>query len=98
MQAANQGSLIEVVNRYGSYVYGAILGVFILAMLTRRTNARGAFYGMIAAMIVVVTVAQTSTISYLWYNLIGAAVAVAVGLGVSAFTRGAPRLADRAGI
>ncbi len=83
MRAAGQGSLIEVVNRYGSYVYGAILGVFILAIGTKRATSRGAFYGMIAAMIVVVTVAQTSAISYLWYNLIGAAVAVAVGLLLS---------------
>ena len=31
MYAANQGSLIEVVNRYGSFFYGSLLGVFILA-------------------------------------------------------------------
>ena len=31
MYAANQGSLIEVVNRYGSFFYGSMLGVFILA-------------------------------------------------------------------
>jgi Na+/proline symporter len=37
--AANQGSLIEVVNRYGSFFYGSILGVFILAILTRRATA-----------------------------------------------------------
>ncbi len=29
--ASDQGSLIEVVNRYGSFFYGSILGVFILA-------------------------------------------------------------------
>ena len=41
MRAANQGSLIEVVNRYGSFVYGSLLGVFILAILTKRaTGAR----------------------------------------------------------
>ena len=33
MYAANQGSLIEVVNRYGSFFYGSLLGVFILAIL-----------------------------------------------------------------
>ena len=48
MFAANQGSLIEVVNRYGSFFYGSLLGVFILAILTRRATARGAFWGMIA--------------------------------------------------
>ena len=48
MRAANQGSLIEVVNRYGSFVYGSLLGVFILAILTKRATARGAFWGTIA--------------------------------------------------
>ena len=42
MYSANQGSLIEVVNRYGSFFYGSLLGVFILAILTKRaTRARG---------------------------------------------------------
>jgi hypothetical protein len=53
MFAANQGSLIEVVNRNGSLYYGSLLGVFILAMLTKRATARGAFWGMIAGMTVV---------------------------------------------
>ena len=87
MHAASQGSLIEVVNRYGSYVYGSLLGVFTLAIVTRRANARGAFYGLIAGMIAVVTAALTMPwLAYLWYNLIGAVVAVAVGLAVSALS------------
>ena len=84
MQAASQGSLIEVVNRYGSYVYGSLLGVFILAIGFKRASARGAFYGLIAGMIAVVASAVTMTwLSYLWYNVIGAVVAVAVGLLLS---------------
>jgi Na+/proline symporter len=84
MQAASQGSLIEVVNRYGSYVYGSLLGVFILAIGFTRANARGAFYGLIAGMIAVIASAVTMTwLSYLWYNVIGAVVAVAVGLLLS---------------
>ena len=97
MQAANQGSLIEVVNRYGSYVYGSLLGVFILAIIFRRATARGAFYGLIAGMIAVVTSALTLTwLAYLWYNLIGAVVAVGVGLAISALAPDAP--AGRAAI
>ena len=38
--AADLGSLIEVVNRFGSFFYGSILGVFMLAMLTRRAPVR----------------------------------------------------------
>ncbi len=82
--AAGQGSLIEVVNRYGSFFYGSILGVFILAILSKRATAAGAFYGLIAGMTVVLIVAFTTPIAFLWHNLIGAAVVVGVGLAISA--------------
>ena len=86
--AANQGSLIEVVNRYGSFFYGSLLGVFMLAMLSRRATATGAFWGLIAGMVVVLTVAfspWTRDIAFLWHNVIGAVVVVVVGSAISAF-------------
>ena len=84
IRAANQGSLIEVVNRYGSFVYGSLLGVFILAILTKRATARGAFWGLIAGMAVVLTVAvELPWIEFLWHNLIGAVVVVVVGMAIS---------------
>jgi SSS family solute:Na+ symporter len=95
MYAANQGSLIEVVNRYGSFFYGSLLGVFILAILTTRATAAGAFWGLVAGMTVVLTVAFTLPIAFLWHNLIGAFVVVAVGLGISA-VRPARRVAAAA--
>jgi len=81
--AANQGSLIEVVNRYGSIYYGSLLGVFILAILFRRATAAGAFWGLVAGIAVVLVVAWTLPIAFLWHNLIGAAVVVVVGLAIS---------------
>jgi Na+/proline symporter len=87
--AANQGSLIEVVNRYGSFFYGSLLGVFILAVATKRATAMGALVGMVAGMAVVLTVAfspWTRDIAFLWHNLIGAVVVVVVGLVVSAIS------------
>jgi len=84
MRAANQGSLIEVVNRYGSFFYGSLLGVFILGILTRRASATGAFWGLLAGMAVVLLVAfQMPWIEFLWHNLIGATVVVSVGLAIS---------------
>jgi Na+/proline symporter len=81
--AAGQGSLIEVVNRYGSFFYGSLLGVFMLAILTRRATSAGAFWGLIAGMSVVLCVALTTTIEFLWHNLIGAVVVFAVGMTIS---------------
>jgi len=88
MYSANQGSLIEVVNRYGSFFYGSLLGVFILAILTKRATARGAFWGLLAGMAVVLIVAfapGTRDIAFLWHNLIGAFVVVIVGMTISRF-------------
>ena len=88
--AANLGSLIEVVNTFGSMFYGSVLGVFILALGVKRANGHGAFVGLIAGLAVVFTVAYhpaTKSISYLWFNVIGAVVVTAVGTVVSLATR-----------
>jgi len=90
MRAAGQGSLIEVVNRYGSFIYGSLLGVFILAILTRRATALGAFIGLLAGIAAVLTVAIVLPwIEFLWHNVIGAVVVVVVGMAVS-YTQPAP--------
>ena len=82
--ATNLGSLIEVVNRFGSFFYGSILGVFMLAMLTRRASGTGAFVGLIGGMALVGSVALLRPdISFLWHNVIGALGVVLVGLAVS---------------
>lgn len=92
LKAGQLGSAIEVVNRFGSYFYGSILGVFALAVLTRRASAAGAFYGLIAGMAAVALVAQFTGVHFLWYNVVGAVVVFAVGAVGSAASRtgGAP--------
>ena len=82
--AATLGSLIEVVNRFGSFFYGSILGVFLLAMVP-GAESRGAFYGLIIGMATVGFVAFGTTIEYLWQNVIGAVVVLLVGVPLSKF-------------
>ncbi len=82
--SVNLGSLIEVVNRFGSFFYGSLLGVFVLAIGTKRATGRGASSGLIAGMAAVATVAFTTPISFLWHNVVGVVVVVAVGLALSA--------------
>ena len=84
--AAQLGSLIEVVNRFGSYFYGSLLGVFVLAIAT-RASAVGAFWGLLGGMAAVAAVANTTNISFLWYNVVGVAGVLAAGMTVSALSR-----------
>jgi solute:Na+ symporter, SSS family len=93
LQAGRFGSAIETVNRFGAYVYGPILGIFALAVLTPGATARGAFWGGLAGEAVVVWLVLRSPVHFLWYTLIGAAAVFAAGLAISAL---APREAAKA--
>ena len=86
------GSLIEVVNRYGSFFYGSILGVFLLAIGWKRANGHGAFIGLIAGMAAVAYVDVFTNVEFLWLNIVGAVVVFVVGAVVSEIIpqRGAP--------
>jgi Na+/proline symporter len=83
-----------VVNRFGSFVYGSILGVFLLAMAP-RARARGAVFGLIAGMTTVAAVARLAPeVSFLWHNVIGAGTVFLVGMVLSVGT-GEPGLESR---
>ena len=82
--AAELGSLIEVVNRFGSFFYGSILGVFVLAVGFRGATANGAFLGLLAGMASVAWAASFTTVAFLWHNVIGVVAVVVVGLAISA--------------
>jgi Na+/proline symporter len=83
VKAATLGSLIEVVNRFGSFFYGSILGVFLLAMI-KRARPMGAFIGLIAGMAAVAAVNfGAPSVSFLWHNVVGAVTVVVVGLLIS---------------
>jgi SSS family transporter len=79
LYAASLGSLIEVVNRFGSVFYGSILGVFLLAMIPWARGV-GAFVGLIAGMSAVLSVILFApAVSFLWHNVLGALTVVIVG-------------------
>jgi Na+/proline symporter len=85
------GSLIEVVNRFGSFFYGSILGVFLLAIGWRSANGHGAFVGLMAGMAAVASVEAFTEIEFLWLNIVGAVVVFVVGVIVSALVPSARR-------
>jgi SSS family transporter len=87
--AATLGSLIEVVNRFGSFFYGSILGVFLLAMI-RFVRPWPAFVAMIAGMSAVAAVTfGAPEISFLWHNVVGVGTVLIVGVALSMFAGGA---------
>jgi SSS family transporter len=83
LYAGQLGSLIEAVNQIGSFFYGSLLGVFLLAFFVKGANGTGAFFGLLAGMLSVFLVSVTTEISWLYYNVVGAGVVVLVGVALS---------------
>ena len=81
--ATNLGSLIEVVNTFGSFFYGSLLGVFVLAFAIPRATPSGAFYGLLFGIVSVWIASNFSSIAFLWFNVVGCLVTVAAGYLIS---------------
>jgi Na+/proline symporter len=80
------GALIEAVNIVGSLFYGGLLGVFVLAFFFKSVRANGAFFGVLAGEAAIFAAYLFTQISYLWYNVVGCVVVIAVGVLVSQFS------------
>ena len=78
MFANSLGSLIEAVNILGSLFYGSILGIFIIAFSFKKIGGDATFIAAIFAEVVVLACFFFSEIPYLWFNVIGCAVLIAV--------------------
>ena len=82
--AQRLGSLIEAVNQVGSLFYGSMLGVFVVAFFMKKAGGTAAFWGVVAGQATTFAVARYTPIAYLWYNMIGCVVVLAVAWAISA--------------
>jgi SSS family transporter len=78
---ANQlGSLIEAVNRIGSYFYGTMLAIFLVAFYVRRVGGTAMLIGAAIAEGAVVWCAWNTDMAWLWWNVVGCVVGVVAAL------------------
>ena len=79
----NVGALIQAVNIIGSLFYGGLLGRICAGVLLQIVGPNGAFIGVIAGEAAIFAANFFTKISFLWFNVIGCVVVVAVGLAVT---------------
>jgi len=73
------GRVVEVGLQIASVAYGALLGVFLLGVLTRRANQQGAMLGMFCGFVSELYVWLGTRVPWTWYVLMGTVVTFAVG-------------------
>lgn len=71
LYASKLGNLIEAVNVLGSYFYGTILGIFLVAFYMKRIGGSAVFYAAIITEVFVIVAGNLELTSYLWLNVIG---------------------------
>lgn len=79
------GALIEAVNQVGSLFYGGMLGVFALAFFFKRVGGTATFWGLIAGEAAIFGTNLFTSISYLWFNVVGCVTVVVVALLLTQF-------------
>jgi Na+/proline symporter len=77
------GRVVEVGLQIASVAYGALLGVFLLGVLTRQANQRGAMVGMACGFATDLYLWLGTRVPWTWWVMIGAAVTFGVGYWAS---------------
>src|SRR5438477_8957742 len=77
------GRVVEVGLQIASVAYGALLGVFLLGVLTRRANQSGAMLGMLCGFAAELYIWLWTRVPWTWYVMIGTAVSFGIGYSAS---------------
>jgi Na+/proline symporter len=76
----NLGSLIEAVNILGSWFYGVMLGIFLVAFYLKKVEGNAVFYAAILGELCVLCMYAYTDIGWLWLNVIGAMAVVMISI------------------
>jgi SSS family solute:Na+ symporter len=80
---ANQlGSLIVAVNRVGSFFYGTMLAIFLVAFYIQRVGGTAILWGALIAEGAVTLCALYTDMAWLWWNVVGCVVGVVAAVVV----------------
>jgi len=85
--ARNVKSVLEAGLSVASVLYGALLGAFLLGLLTKRVTGNAAMLGMAASLISMLCVNRLTHLAFTWYVVVGTAITVFVGLAGSLIFR-----------
>jgi len=81
-------SVLDTGLKIASVPFGALLGVFLLGILTKRPGQNAAIAGTVAGLGTVLYLNFYTPVAWSWYVLIGTCVTFSVGLAASLFEHG----------
>jgi solute:Na+ symporter, SSS family len=85
--ARHVGSVLEAGLTIASILYGSLLGVFLLGLLTKRVRENSAMIAMIAGLLLMIYIRAATHIAFTWYVVIGTAATFSTGYVLSLFLK-----------
>lgn len=79
-------SLIEAVNILGSWFYGTILGIFLVAFYVKKVKGNAVFIAAVISEVLVISIYYMNIISFLWLNVIGAVAVILLSFIIQLFS------------
>jgi Na+/proline symporter len=81
--ARHVGSVLEAGLTIASILYGSLLGVFLLGLLTKRVGETSAMFAMILGLLLMIYIRVATHIAFTWYVVIGTAATFSTGCVIS---------------
>jgi Na+/proline symporter len=85
--ARHVGSVLEAGLTIASILYGSLLGVFLLGLVTKRVHQNAAIIAMLAGLALMLYVRFETSIAFTWYVVIGTAATFSTGYVMSLFLK-----------
>jgi solute:Na+ symporter, SSS family len=85
--ARRVGSVLEAGLTIASILYGSLLGVFLLGLLTKRVRETSAMIAMLVGLLLMIHVRAATHIAFTWYVVIGTAATFSTGYVISLFLK-----------
>ena len=79
----NRGRVVELGLSIASVAYGALLGVFLLGVLTKKASESGAMVGMLCGFAANIYLWKFTKVPFTWYVALGSVLTFLVGYGSS---------------
>ncbi|MES2112432.1 MAG: sodium:solute symporter [Bacteroidota bacterium] len=83
LYASQVGNLLEYVNKLGSFIYGTILGVFVVAFYFKKIRGNAVFIAAIITEAIIIYLGATDKVAYLWLNAIGCILVIVIAAAVN---------------
>jgi Na+/proline symporter len=87
LYASKIGNLLEAVNQLGSYIYGTVLGVFVVAFYLKKIKGTPVFIAAVLTEAVICYMGYKNTVAYLWLNPIGCFMVILIAAILNIFIK-----------